>query len=61
MIMPVTSTDADAVARAGAGAGGEDEREVADDGGDGGHQDRAQTRAGGLDDGLQLALPCSWM
>ena len=46
--------DADAVARARPGAAGEDQREMAGNGGHGGHQDGAQAGAGGLDDGLEL-------
>ena len=46
--------NADAVARACSGTGGEDEREVAEDGGGGGHEDWTQTGAGSFRDRVKL-------
>src|SRR5271168_3515174 len=48
--------DADAVARPGTGALGQNEREVAKDGGGGRHQDRTQPGAGGADYCFELGV-----
>ena len=56
MIMPLTSMMPMLLRAPAPGPGREDEREVADDGGRGRHQDRAQPRAGRLDDRRELVL-----
>ena len=49
--------DADAITGSGSGALRQHEREMADDGCRRGHQDRAQTGAGSLDNGRELVSP----